>query len=114
MTERAFAAQLAEDIGTDGVRMVLGVFATDLDRLLGLLGEATAAGDATAFRRAAHGLAGAAGAVGALALERSCRSAMADSATAEKLPEHLAVIAEQAVQARQALAEAVAELGQPD
>ncbi len=72
-----FAAQLAQDLGPDDVRMILSVFRADLTRLDGELHEAAAAQDATAFRRAAHGLAGAAGAVGAAELEAACRAAMA-------------------------------------
>ena len=76
MTEPSFAAQLAEDLGPEDLRHVLEVFGSDVARLLGVLREAAAADDAIGFRRAAHGLAGAAGAVGAGALEQECRRAM--------------------------------------
>lgn len=76
MIDRAFAAQLLEDIGPAGMRAVATAFHGDLARLLAVLQQTQAAGDATAFGRAAHGLAGAAGAIGALGLERACRAAM--------------------------------------
>ncbi len=74
--ERSFAAQLAEDLPPEDVRLVLNVFRTDLARLSEVLRVAAAAGDAATFRRTAHSLAGAAGAVGAAELERICRLAM--------------------------------------
>lgn len=76
MTDNCFATQLIEDIGIDGMRMLVGVFSGDLDRLLAALNAAAIRGDAMAFHRAAHGLAGAAGAIGADTLERACRTAM--------------------------------------
>lgn len=77
MTELGFASQLAEDLSTEDLRLVLSVFRTDVQRLTGSLADAVSAGDGTAFRRAAHALAGAAGAVGADGLESACRRAMA-------------------------------------
>lgn len=79
MSDLGFAAQLAEDLTPDDLRLVLGVFRTDVQRLTGALATAIAAADIVAFRRAAHGLAGAAGAVGAVRLEQACRQAMADA-----------------------------------
>lgn len=79
MIDRDFIDQLAEDIGPEGVRAVSDVFAKDLARLVLLLEQSAAAADAAAFHRAAHGLAGAAGAIGAAELERACRTAMARS-----------------------------------
>jgi HPt (histidine-containing phosphotransfer) domain-containing protein len=69
-------AQLAEDLSPEDVRRVLSVFESDVRRLVGDLGAAAAAGDAEMFRRVAHGLAGAAGAVGAKALEEASRAQM--------------------------------------
>jgi HPt (histidine-containing phosphotransfer) domain-containing protein len=77
MSDLGFAAQLAEDLSVDDLRMVLSVFRTDVQRLTGTLADAARGGDDAGFRRAAHGLAGAAGAVGAAGLERACRRAMA-------------------------------------
>jgi HPt (histidine-containing phosphotransfer) domain-containing protein len=74
--EPSFAAQLAQDLSPEDVRMVLDVFRADLDRLSGVMRGCAAAGDVTGFRRVAHSLAGAAGAVGAGALEEACRLAM--------------------------------------
>lgn len=85
MSLEADFAQLAEDLSPDDVRHVLGVFADDVRRLVGQLDAAAVAGDLAGFRRVAHGLAGAAGAVGAKALEQACRAVMGrgdlDSAT---------------------------------
>ncbi len=55
---------------------MLGVFVTDVKRLTGNLVAMAASEDVTAFQRVAHGLAGAAGAVGARQLEQACRAAM--------------------------------------
>lgn len=77
MTERGFAAQLAQDLEPEDLRMVLEVFRKDVVRLTGVLDRAAAAGDAVGFHRTCHALAGAAGAVGAVALEQACRNGMA-------------------------------------
>ncbi|MBU6499221.1 MAG: Hpt domain-containing protein [Rhodospirillales bacterium] len=69
-------AQLAEDLAPEDFRRVLAVFRDDVARLCQVLLVAARAGDPTTFRRAAHSLAGAAGAVGAEALEQACRVAM--------------------------------------
>ena len=77
MSDLGFAAQLVEDLSPEDLRLVLGVFRSDVQRLLGAMAQALGGADAVAFRRAAHGLAGAAGAVGAVRLEQACRQAMA-------------------------------------
>ncbi len=101
MTEPSFAAQLAEDLGPDDLRHVLEVFGLDVARLTGVLEEAAAGDDAIGFRRAAHGLAGAAGAVGAAALEQQCRQSMAqmdtDAADLTATMRAIAVLAEDAL-----------------
>ncbi len=74
--EPEFGVQLREDLALADVRMVLGLFAGDLQRLTASLRIAADAGQVLAFRRAAHALAGAAGAVGANVLERTCRVSM--------------------------------------
>jgi HPt (histidine-containing phosphotransfer) domain-containing protein len=76
MTVPADFAQLAEDLAPEDVRRVLDVFEADVRRLVGNLKAAAAAGDVNAFKRVAHGLAGAAGAVGTKSLELACRDAM--------------------------------------
>jgi hypothetical protein len=76
MSLSAEFAQLAEDLSPEDVRRVLGVFEDDVRRLVGNLDAAAVAGDVDAFRRVAHGLAGAAGAVGAKPLEQACRAVM--------------------------------------
>jgi len=74
--EPEFAVQLREELPLPDVRHVLFLFAGDLQRLTVGIRTAAEAGDAMALRRTAHALAGAAGAVGASDLERSCRSSM--------------------------------------
>jgi len=108
MSEPSFAAQLAEDLSPEDLVLVLGVFRTDVERLTGSLDAAAAASDEASFRRAAHGLAGAAGAVGAAALERACRQAMAGGDT---LASALAEIRGTAVVAVAALDALLARLG---
>ena len=79
MSLHADFEQLAEDLSPEDVRRVLGVFEADVRRLVGNLDAAAVAGDVPGFRRVAHGLAGAAGAVGAKSLEQACRAAMTGS-----------------------------------
>lgn len=74
--EPGFAAQLCEDLSPEDIRHVLDVFAADVARLSAVLRDAAAAGDVDTCRRVAHSLAGAAGAVGASALDQACRVAM--------------------------------------
>jgi len=76
MTFQSDFAQLAEDLAPEDVKRVLDVFEADVRRLVGTLDAAAVAGDVAGFRRVAHGLAGAAGAVGARALEQACRAVM--------------------------------------
>ncbi len=78
------AAQLAEDLPPEAFAAVLETFAADAARLIGELAAAHRANDATAFARAAHTLAGAAGAVGARDLERLARQAMFESDAADR------------------------------
>jgi HPt (histidine-containing phosphotransfer) domain-containing protein len=87
MGGKGFAAQLAQDLDPGDVRVVLEVFGQDVVRLAGLLDRAAAAGDVATFRRNCHAMAGAAGAVGAGALEGACRRAMTE---ADLRPERLA------------------------
>lgn len=91
MSDDADFGQLADDLSAEDLRIVLGVFATDVKRLTGNLNAAAAAEDVGTFKRVAHGLAGAAGAVGAKALEQACRIAMA---RAESVPPRLHAVAE--------------------
>ncbi len=76
MTNSEFARQLSEDLDAEDLYRVLEVFRGDLARLRQALRLAALDNDAAGLRRAAHGLAGAAGAVGAGALEEACRRAM--------------------------------------
>lgn len=74
-----FAHQLAQDLEPEDVRHVLRVFEADLTELRDILRAAAIAGDPVAYRRAAHQTAGAAGAVGATALEAAARLAMGNA-----------------------------------
>lgn len=88
MAGEADFGELADDLSTDDLRSVLAVFTTDVRRLGGDLTATAAADDVAGFQRAAHGLAGAAGAVAARALEQACRVAMTgtDLAVADLKP----------------------------
>ena len=113
MSERGFAAQLAEDLSPDDLRLVLSVFEADVSRLLAVLSAAAEGADAPGFRRAAHALAGAAGAVGAAALEQICRAAMdAAGSDADDPAATLAGINRMADLARADLADFLARLDQ--
>ncbi|WP_419899733.1 Hpt domain-containing protein [Roseomonas sp. USHLN139] len=68
--------QLAEDLPAEVFATVLRTFETDLARLAAQMREAAGSGDLEGYRRGAHGLAGAAGAIGARRLESLARQAM--------------------------------------
>lgn len=70
------ARQLAEDLPSDVFVNVLRTFETDLARLAEQMVAAAHRGDMDGYRRGAHGLAGAAGAIGARRLESLARQAM--------------------------------------
>ena len=72
----AFAADLAQELPPADYLRVLELFRIDMVRLTGEVEAAARAGRHEALRRAAHGLAGAAGAVGATELDTACRSIM--------------------------------------
>lgn len=74
--EPDFAVQLREDLPPEDTRHVLSLFSGDLQRLTAAIQAAAEAAQGPALRRAAHALAGAAGAVGANALEQTCRAVM--------------------------------------
>lgn len=98
MSFEADFAQLAEDLSPEDVKRVLKVFETDVRRLVGNLDAAAVAGDVALFRRVTHGLAGAAGAVGAKALEQACRATMGrddlDPATLPRIAGRIGVLAD--------------------
>lgn len=75
--EPDFAVQLRKDLPAADTRHVLSVFSADLARLNAAITEAAQLHQSLALRRAAHALAGAAGAVGATRLDAACREAMA-------------------------------------
>lgn len=70
------ANQLAEDLPPDVFRTIIATFEEDLSRLARELARAAELGDQEGYERAAHSLAGAAAAVGAVGLEREARIAM--------------------------------------
>jgi HPt (histidine-containing phosphotransfer) domain-containing protein len=69
--------QLAHDLPKADLRLVLRTFEADMQRLGAALATAGGAGDGEGWRRAAHGIAGAAGAVAAVEVEQLARAAMA-------------------------------------
>ncbi len=72
----SIAGQLAEDLPRPDFLRIIRTFHDDLTRLTAELAAAVRQGDARGFQRAAHSLAGAAGAVGALRLEAAARRGM--------------------------------------
>lgn len=94
-----FVALLVEDLEPEELRLVLQTFGRDLERLMAALAEAAAVADHAGFGRAAHTLAGAAGAVGAHPLQRMARR-LSEGDTSEDLPLALRLLR---VQAREAL-----------
>jgi HPt (histidine-containing phosphotransfer) domain-containing protein len=80
-----FAAHLAEELSPEDFIQVLTLVSGDVEQLVASLETAAGAGDADACRAAAHGLAGAAGVVGAEALEKVSRRAMTNRDPAASL-----------------------------
>lgn len=77
--DQAVLAQLAEDLsGTDLLMIIETVFA-DLGRFCPALEAAAAGGDSSHIRASAHAIAGVAGIVGAVDLERQARAIMTDA-----------------------------------
>jgi HPt (histidine-containing phosphotransfer) domain-containing protein len=109
------AADLLADLPESDVRSILVLFGTDLDRLLPEVARAADTEDAEAFRRGCHAIAGAAGAVGATALEAATREGMALAKTAPTratLATAALAIAEAAIAVRDELAAVIARLPQ--
>jgi HPt (histidine-containing phosphotransfer) domain-containing protein len=104
------AEQLAQDLPPEDFRRIIETFEDDLGRLAGQLEQAGSAGNLDGYRRAAHSLAGAAAAVGAVLLERTARIAMEhrpDMPPARMIP----LIREQAAAALRELAALAAKVG---
>ncbi len=76
-----FAIQLAEDLSPEDLSHVMELLRGDLVRLMNALESAANAGDVVSFRRAAHGIAGSAGAASIDDLEQAARRAMAVQGT---------------------------------
>jgi HPt (histidine-containing phosphotransfer) domain-containing protein len=70
------AQQLAQDLPPADFRRIIETFEDDLGRLARQLEAAAIAGNWDGYQRAAHSLAGAAAAVGAITLEQAARVAM--------------------------------------
>lgn len=66
--------QLAGDLSPADLRRIAAMFEADMARLLPLLTEAAAAGDKAAWHCILHGIAGASGAVGGVALDQAARA----------------------------------------
>lgn len=106
----SIAEQLAQDLPPEDFRRIVETFEEDLGRLAGELEQTGSAGNIDAYRRAAHSLAGAAAAVGAVMLERTARVAMdprSGMAPAQMVP----IIRAQATAALQELAVLAARAG---
>ncbi len=109
------AADLLADLPEPDVRSILVLFGTDLDRLLPEVARAADAAEAEPFRRACHAIAGAAGAVGAAALEAASRHGMAIAkaqATRGALATAALAVAEAAATVRGEVASLLARLPQ--
>ncbi|MFZ4407592.1 MAG: Hpt domain-containing protein [Paracraurococcus sp.] len=107
----SIAEQLAQDLPPEDFRRIVETFEDDLGRLAGELEQAGLSGNLDAYRRAAHSLAGAAAAVGAVMLERTARVAMDPRATLTP-PQMVPMIRAQATAALQELAALAAQVGQ--
>jgi HPt (histidine-containing phosphotransfer) domain-containing protein len=107
------AADLLADLPEADVRSILVLFCTDLDRLLPDVARAADLADVESFRRACHAIAGAAGAVGAAALETAPQHGMTiakGEATRAGLATAALAVAEAAAALRGDLAALVARL----
>jgi HPt (histidine-containing phosphotransfer) domain-containing protein len=110
--ERSFAAPLVVDLALGDIHQVLEVFALDLDRLRDLMGAAATANDRAIFRRAAHGMGGAAGAVGAARLSRICREGVEHGIDEPGMRESLAMIEAEMAPIQRELARVLAWLAE--
>lgn len=107
------AQDLLADLPAADVRSILVLFGTDLDRLLPEVARAADTSETEPFRRACHAIAGAAGAVGAQALEAASRAGMAvarGEATRAALATAALAVAEAAASLRTQLADLIASL----
>lgn len=99
------ARQLAADLPHDVFISIVRTFETDLGALVQRMVDALQQSDLPAYRRAAHALAGAAGAIGAMRLEGLARRAMApDAAPAPDAVETLGIEARAALMELEQLA----------
>ncbi|MFC4167811.1 Hpt domain-containing protein [Teichococcus aestuarii] len=94
------ARQLAEDLPSEVFVNILRTFEADLARLAEQMVTAAQQGDLEGYRRGAHGLAGAAGAIGARRLESLARQAMnpRDTTPPEQLLPQLGTAAQETLQ----------------
>lgn len=109
----SIAEQLAQDLPPADFRRIVETFEDDLGRLAGELEQAGLAGNLDSYRRAAHSLAGAAAAVGAVMLERTARVAM-DSRSSLAPQQLVPMIRAQATAALQELAALAARAEQDE
>ncbi|MFC7472860.1 Hpt domain-containing protein [Dankookia sp. GCM10030260] len=107
----SIAEQLAQDLPPEDFRRIVETFEDDLGRLASELERAGLTGNLDAYRRAAHSLAGAAAAVGAVMLERTARVAM-DSRSTLAPAQLVPMIRAQATAALQELAALATRIGE--
>ncbi len=112
MSAAPIASQLVLDLPREDVLHVLTVFDEECKRLSALMHDIAQTDDVTAFRRTAHALAGAAGAVGATVLEQAARAALAPEGLST--PAMAAVAAEIGVLAQAARDEAAGVVARLD
>ena len=78
--------QLTQDGEPDVLADVLGLFLADAPARLAAIAAAAQAGDGPALHRSAHALKGAAGTIGASALQAACRDLEEIGRTGERAP----------------------------
>jgi HPt (histidine-containing phosphotransfer) domain-containing protein len=107
----SFAISLAADLPVDDFRRIRDVFRADAADLLARLETAAGAGDVDAFRRAAHTLTGAAGALGLQPLSARARDAMGATTNLGPQADMLRGLANTAIAALDALPLGTGSLG---
>jgi len=99
----SFAISLAGDLPAEDFRRICDVFRADAKDLLARLAAAAGAGDVEAFRRAAHTLTGASGALGLQPLSARAREAMGATTDLGSQADMLRGLADAAIAALDAL-----------
>ncbi|MBX9699369.1 MAG: Hpt domain-containing protein [Acetobacteraceae bacterium] len=97
------AGSLARELPPEDFGRIVESFELDIGRLADEMAAGTAAGDRMAVHRAAHGLAGAAASVGALALEHAARRGLGREPCPPDLVETVRAAGAEAMRALRAL-----------